>query len=200
MVSAVSALVWSEHHQLYHWNSGIFHGFLLFQNFVFSKKKTSPVKSHLENTILSNVFNFFSSLIHKPQHVFFYIRNTDLLIENLILENVFNFGKWSNWKCRHLRQMNQMSKFSVGHFSKLKIDSKSRFEMKRSIILGFFFKWKEWINEKKMKNWLTLVFSESDLVGDGLLRRNFFMKKPKPLEYVQVSVVKWVMLNSQNVL
>ena len=31
--------------------------------------------------------------------MYFYYKNTGLLISNLVLESIFDFWKWSNWKC-----------------------------------------------------------------------------------------------------
>ena len=55
----------------------------------------------------------------------------DILISNLLSELVLDFGKWPNKKYANTR----ICVFLFDHFPKSKIDSKSRFEMRMSIIL-----------------------------------------------------------------
>ena len=54
--------------------------------------------------------------------------------------------------------------------------------------------------EKKLKNVLTIVFSKSDFAGAGSFCGEKNSEKAKTLGICQVSVVKWVILDSKNVL
>ena len=58
----------------------------------------------------------------------------DILIWNLLSESIFDFGKWSNWKlCKYA----YLHDFQIDHFSKSKIDSESRFEMRMTIFVFY---------------------------------------------------------------
>ena len=69
----------------------------------------------------------------------------DILISNLLLESIFPFD----------------------HFPKSKIDSESRFEMRLSILLFYFFVKRFCQYLKQSKNGFPIVFSKSDVALAG---------------------------------
>ena len=121
--------------------------------------------------------------------IFQIIWNKILISESVQTENARICANWT--KCAH-------SQFD--YFLKSTFESKSRFEKEKVHIYILKKIWACWSTKKnKLKNRLAIVFSKNYLAGGGVLA-NKNLQKPKPLEYAQVSVVKWATLYSKNVL